>query len=313
MPLPTVFIVGVHKCATTSLYNLLAQHPEVFDSGVKEPTHYSKYGKFAKTSLELKRDFRSGEMHAVDRGRVRYETKSDYIKIYRNMGMGQVGVDASVNYFANLNAIRNISDEVPDAKIVIMLREPVARAFSAWAFHKSLGVEPSENMGIAVKEELCGLRDDWDAEWRYISMSQYADRVNQWRDAFSGRVFVASAEGLRAGPSELMSDLCRFLEIDEDFEFSFSQVSNVTKVPNSRILRALKEGVRNDWLGKRLVLGLLPHAFRDKLRWKVIELFNRAPSERFVMTDEEMEIIRSAIGHEGVTNWRMLLDYPRAV
>lgn len=108
-PPPDFVIAGAPRCGTTAVYQALQQHPDVFWTAIKEP-HYFAF------------DY-------VDRRPV--ENAELYDSIYKHARDGQLRVDASVLYLSSREALPAIMQRRPDAKIIVLVRDPVD-LFVSW-------------------------------------------------------------------------------------------------------------------------------------------------------------------------------------
>ena len=138
-PMPNFFIVGAPKAGTTSLYHYLDQHPDVYMSPVKEPCHFSEEIRLQNFSQEMlpgvkptcapSRSTLRGPMTEKRFGGVGMEW-DDYLRLFENVkGEAAIG-EASALDLGSKTAARNIQLRVPNARILMVLREPVGRAFS---------------------------------------------------------------------------------------------------------------------------------------------------------------------------------------
>jgi hypothetical protein len=118
---PNLFLIGAPKCGTTSMVNYLNDHPEVFSSAIKEP-HY----------------FNTDSNH-------RYcDTLNQYLDLFSNATpKHKYLLEGSVWYLYSDVAIKNILEFNPDAKFMVMLRNPVSMFFS---LHKELLFGGSETI-----------------------------------------------------------------------------------------------------------------------------------------------------------------------
>ncbi|MEP0825293.1 MAG: sulfotransferase, partial [Nitrososphaera sp.] len=108
---PNFFIVGAQKCGTTSMYYYLKDVPGVFMCPVKEPNHFAPNVRET-VAIDVIRD------------------KREYLDLFRKAD-GNIAIgEASVFYLWDPDAPRLIRQTVPNAKIIIMLRDPIERAFS---------------------------------------------------------------------------------------------------------------------------------------------------------------------------------------
>lgn len=140
--LPNFLIVGAAKSGTTSLHNYLNQHPEIFmpdfnDKGenVKEPQF------FVKDSVQSRIHFGVWKWN-------------EYIQLFRKSNGYKAIGEASVFYlYYSKEAILNIKKHLgKDVKIIIILRNPIYRAFSAYK-HVSKGVKENLSFEEALESE----------------------------------------------------------------------------------------------------------------------------------------------------------------
>jgi hypothetical protein len=139
--LPNFFIVGAPKAGTTSLYHYLDQHPDIYMSPVKEPNYFAEEVRLRNISAEWQewahreqnslRAYLSGPMHEKKFGGI-VASWSDYLKLFKNVKDEKAIGEASVCYLWSKTAARSIASATPHAKIVMVLRNPVDRAFSQY-------------------------------------------------------------------------------------------------------------------------------------------------------------------------------------
>lgn len=118
---PNFFLVGVSKAGTTSLYNHLKDVPEIFMSPRKE-SHY-----FSRKILPINHSERP------------IRNKKKYLKLFKNVSQEPIIGDASATHLSDPDAPKLIHEISPHAKILISLRDPVDRAYSAYLMHWTSG------------------------------------------------------------------------------------------------------------------------------------------------------------------------------
>lgn len=101
--MPDFFIVGAPKCGTTALYGYLRQHPDIFMPFHKEPLFFGS---------DLT-------------GRYGRMTEADYLALFRAARPDQKVGEASAWYLYSRTAAAEIQEAAPDARIIVMLRNPV--------------------------------------------------------------------------------------------------------------------------------------------------------------------------------------------
>lgn len=172
--LPTFHLVGAARSGTTGLVEGLRGQPRVFVTTPKEP-HF-----FALHDQEVA--FQGpGDAHTINQ--VAVTRTADYLSLfptehsYLALGEGSV---SSLYYFER--AIPRALSMNPDMKFIVLLREPVARAFSSHQYLKSRGFEPVADFVEAVAQEEARKAENWHHLWHYTSMSMYADSIGALRE-----------------------------------------------------------------------------------------------------------------------------------
>jgi len=155
--LPNFFIVGAAKAGTTSLYNYLKQHPDIYMSPIKEPNYFAKdidinlFRKdYKKTALiDTQKYFSKPKLEELH---LAFITElEDYIKLFQKVSNEKVIGETSVSYLYSKVAAKEIKKLVPDAKIVIILRDPIERAYSHYLMNLKEGLITERNF---IKEIL---------------------------------------------------------------------------------------------------------------------------------------------------------------
>jgi hypothetical protein len=134
--LPDFIIIGAQRCGTTSLYQYLSQHPEVYPSFPKEVHYFSNY--FDKGTTWYRSHF------PLESQKRKAESKPD--------GRFTTG-EASPYYLVHPHAARRASMVVPQARLIVLLRDPVQRAYSHYYHEVRMGAESLSFEAAIQKEE----------------------------------------------------------------------------------------------------------------------------------------------------------------
>jgi hypothetical protein len=137
---PDFFIVGHQKCGTTALYKMLKGHPQIFLPDVKEPRYFLS-------------DAPTPARSAPAATRARKQTLDEYLSLFTAAGPGQLAGEASPQYLRSTTAASAIAELQPDARIVAILREPVAFLRSFHLQMLSNNAEDQRNFGRAIALE----------------------------------------------------------------------------------------------------------------------------------------------------------------
>lgn len=220
--MPDVFIVGATKSATTTLYDILIQSPEIHDSGLKEPHYYFQKNEgvcfYGEADLDtIKQMF--------------IKSENEYKKLYDS---NRVTVDASAMYIESESALKNIKQDYPNALVVVMVRDPLQRAFSAYS-HMIRDAREKLTFNEALVSELNGERESFLPIWKYIASSRYVDKIKMCDELFGENLIVYKYEDFIKDPNVLLKKICNKVDIEE-FDFNLKH-SNKSGVPKSAFIQ----------------------------------------------------------------------------
>jgi len=241
--LPNLLIVGAMRSGTTTAYRALSEHPEVFMSPWKEP-HF--------LGLEGKRPTYSGPGDdALNRNAV--VSASTYQELFRNGVEYPWRGEASATYLYLPAAVRGIRRHTDDPRLVILLRDPVDRAYSAYRYMSGQEREPCDTFAAALADEERRITEGWAPMWHYRRASHYRPQLERLFDAFpSDRVHVALFDDLQDRPREVFASMFAWLGVDDSFEVPVS-TSNRSGPARSRALGYLLKSSRmRQRVGRRL-------------------------------------------------------------
>jgi len=224
--MPNFLIVGMCRCGTTSLYHYLKEHPDVFMSRVKEPCFF------------LAQSRPVPESGIGDNWKKYYQDLDDYRALFERAGNSKaVGEASADNLYHAGKVIPHIHKHLGDPKIIISLRNPVERAFSAYTFLVSENRESlSFEEGLAQEERR--KRDGWRHIWLYRDAGFYFPRVKAYLEDFSD-VKVCLFDDLKKSPVSLIQDLYRFLGVDPSFVPDVTVRYKTSGIPRSKKINRL--------------------------------------------------------------------------
>jgi hypothetical protein len=253
---PNFYIVGAAKCGTTTLYWQFRKHPQVFLPEMKEPHFFVNRPSPLPISECVPRDTCCcGDQERYQR---LYETAN---------GAAAIG-DASVSYLWDQMAPQRIYEACPEAKIVIILRDPVIRAHSHYLNYRKDATEPEPSFLKALQLESAQTEADWFISRLYITASLYYAQVNRFLNLFGKRqVLVLLFEDLQKNPQELFSKTARHIGVDPGLldRAGLSRAYNIYSVPRFRAVRlARRAGLRGSILPRFLKKRLKPLLFEMK-------------------------------------------------
>ena len=277
-PQPNFFLVGAAKAGTTSLYNYLAQHPKIFMSPIKEPHFLAdeiRAENFADDHREkialwqaALQEYLQGTMsERFPSGPV--ADWQDYLKLFRGAGdCGTIG-EASPCYLWSKTAPRNMAARFPGAKIIMVLRNPVDRAFAQHLHTLSVAKAPMsfrEHVDMALASTSTKIGEFYP----FLEFGFYGQQLRRYYDWFPReRVRVFLYETYLRDPGSLLREIFRFLNVDETFVPDMSERHMESRVPrwfgvNQWLRRSGLWQSANRRLGADLRRTLRPMVFRPR-------------------------------------------------
>lgn len=228
MTLPNFLIVGAQKCGTTSLYDILNNHPEVNMSIIKEINFFTLEKKYIQ-GLKLYSSFflKPKEEHKITG-------------------------ESSPGYMNNLQIPEKIYNDLGEVKIVMILRDPVKRAYSQyWDNRRHLKETLSESEIINEY-----LTDKYNSKSRgYFSRGVYIKYIEEYLKYFKrSDIHIMIFEELIDNPKKELKKLYNFLRIDDSDEFLYlSKYSNSSMIWNNNFYKFFLQNPNfNKYLNKHI-------------------------------------------------------------
>ncbi|HEX5323692.1 MAG TPA: sulfotransferase [Capsulimonadaceae bacterium] len=225
LKLPTFFLAGAPKAGTTSLYHYLDQHPEIYMSPMKEPHFFSSEIREQNFGPRLKRmvarheaelrQFLDGPMREKRFGGIVSEW-DDYLRLFANAsGEPQLG-EASVCYLWSPSAPIRIAQQIPQAKILVMLRDPADREFSEYRQCLGSGVVRCSFRDY-IRRGLKHRSQPFSIYHPSLELGLYGEQIRRYLGLFRENVWVGFHDDFRRRPREVYRAICRFLGVSADF------------------------------------------------------------------------------------------------
>jgi len=245
-------MVGAPKCGTTALYEYLHQHPDVFLPDTKEL-------RFFGADLDV-RGFPDRSL-------------AEYLSYFADATDEQIVGAAYVWYLYSRTAAEEINRFAPDARIIVMLRQPADMLYSLHSEHLSNGNEDLprfEDALLAEEDRRAGKRIPPHAHLPqgllYSEVPRYADQLRRYFDTFGrDRVHVILYDDFAGDTARVYRETLRFLGVRDDITPRFEVIN-----PNKRVR---SESVRH-------FLARPPDLLRRMIRAAVPARLRRAMFER---------------------------------
>jgi hypothetical protein len=210
--LPEFVIVGAAKAGTTSLYGWLSEHPFVAPASQKE-VHFFDY------------NHHRGE----DWYRKHFPLQSQRADFEREHGRPFLTGEASPSYISHYWAPQRLAKLLPQARLIVTLRNPVDRAYSQFQMSRREGEEPLRSFADAVAAEDRRLNSErarmmnssnynsWPIGcWSYLMRSRYAEQLERWFAFFAREQFhILTLEEMAHDPQRVLDGVHEFLGLPE--------------------------------------------------------------------------------------------------
>ena len=206
--LPSFIIVGAVRCGTTSLYYNICEHSSVL------PASYDEIG-FFDSNYEL----------GINWYKSMFPTKFKIKKIESKTGICITGEDTPF-YFWDKKSIERIKKDIPKIKLIILLRNPIDRAYSNYHLGVRLGSESLSFEDSIKKEiELLEKNNDFESDGiekflrprSYIAKGLYYQQIKNWFDVFSkDQILILNTENLSVNPHQTLKQIFNFLNLPNE-------------------------------------------------------------------------------------------------
>ncbi|ETN95788.1 sulfotransferase [Zhouia amylolytica] len=253
--LPDFLIVGVARCGTTSLFHYLNQHPKIGFPVKKEPKYFS--------SLHINFPQKGIGDSTVDNKIVK--DLNTYTNLFNGLKDFPLLGEASSDYFYyHKNTIPEIKRTLGDVPIIISIRNPIERSFSAY---NNLVRDGRENLSFSLALEKEDERSSagWDWMWAYTQGSLYAEGIKAFQENFS-KVKVVLFDEIQENPAKVLNDIEQFLDIEAYNDYDTSVKYSPSGSPKNKLIKLISSrnskvinGVRNS------VMNIIPRSVLEKI------------------------------------------------
>ncbi len=253
--MPDYLIIGGQRCGTTSLHNYLIQHPGVL------PARFTKGVHWFDVAFDRSPGWYRGHFPLDARRR----------QIGQRLGYGPVTGEGSPYYLFHPEVPRRVLQQIPDCRMIAVLRDPVERAWSAYHherkrgfedldFEAALDAEPDRLAGQGARLASPGGHSYDHLHHGYVARGRYAEQLERWYRQFPlDQVLIVFSDDLEQRPAETTSRVQQFLGlpvVEPDVTRQWNKQHNSTLDPRlaERLRKNFAEPDRqlSDLLGRDL-------------------------------------------------------------
>jgi hypothetical protein len=287
--LPNTVLIGAQKAGTTALYNWISQHPEVYgDQAMKDFPFFCDSRYFDKGE-----DWFAARFSKWNGERIILHGYVHYL------------------FFAKETAAR-LKAFNPDLKLLVVLRNPAERAYSAYLQARKTGNELIPSFDTAIDYELSGNLHSFKdiANRSYISHGRYSESIRTFYKYFDPKqIKIALYDELKDNPEGSCREFFEFLSVDNN-HISKITSDNEYGVPKSRLVQGLiRKGIK--W---PLIREIIPINMRIRSR-QIIRKINTRKGEKPLLESSTWQrldnLYKTEIGHleslldKDLSSWRM--------
>ena len=204
--MPDFLVIGAPKAGTTALHAALARHPGLYMSPVKEPKFFLSDGP---------PPTKGGPGDALTY-REHIWRRPDYEALFDPAPAGTLRGESTPLYLYDRAAMRRIRAALPDARLIVIVRDPVERAHSNWTHLWSAGLEPVGNFVRACGEEERRIEAGWASFWHYAGLGRYGEQLEYLFTLFPReQVLVLRYRRLVDEPEQTLDQIFAFLGVEQ--------------------------------------------------------------------------------------------------
>lgn len=230
--MPDFIIIGAVKAGTTSLYHYLGQHPSIqmsqnnwprfFHIDNPPPNFHKLKAKYGDSLLsESLWRYRLMCHPGVPR------TYSAYKKMWPLRKQGQLHGEVSPTYLYDASVPAKIQNRLPNIKLIAILRQPAARAYSHFVMDVTHGWVPENNFTLALKREPRNIDEFWWGLRHYLRHGLYSHRIEQLLTIFdSEQIKIMLYDDYQSMPGKFIQDIFSFIGVDPSFKVNMETRHN---------------------------------------------------------------------------------------
>lgn len=267
-------IVGFQKCATTSIKNYLAEHPSILSHQQKEMTYFAD---------EEERN--EGIIKAFKRYYPNFNSEANYKYILAK----------HATLIRHEESVKKLYQHNPDAKIIVCLRNPVARAFSSYLMELANG----EDMLAFEKviEDAFKTEKETKPNWHYnvfIRLGQYADYIEILLNYFDKQnIHFCNIEEFKLDSHQGMHSMLKWLGLSNSLQANFEKKHNEIKGIKYKWLSSITKNLLTERsLVKNIGNYIIP-ASKRHLVGEFLRKLNKRSIKPPVLSDEASTILKN--------------------
>ncbi len=243
-----LFLVGAAKAGTTLIHSVLSNHSNILMSPIKEPNFFAKDVLLSDlpTNIRNGRDFdkikRDSNGKIIPRHQLYIQSLEEYDSLFEGATKStKYFGEASVSYLYSEVDAQEIHTYNPKAKIIIVLKDPVERAFSHFLMDLKVGTADKFNFKEAVLFDNQKKEKKWGKSHLYVELGLYYNQVKRFMDLFAPKnILILDFYDLKTNAVEFEKRIYDFLELEPEENRNGKLINlNSPKVPKKKLISLL--------------------------------------------------------------------------
>ncbi|MDJ0690515.1 MAG: sulfotransferase [Xenococcaceae cyanobacterium MO_188.B32] len=262
---PNLFLVGQPKSGTTALDQFLGEHPDIFMAKIKCPNYFCK-------------DFHR-ESDSFHKSQLFFDVRdeNEYLKLFSRASSQKIIGETSDHALSSEVAASEIHKFNPEAKIIILLREPLSFLYSLHNYYLNYTNEDEEDFSKAlllessrIKGELIPPRTMCPSWLYYSKRVNYYEQVKRFYDKFGlSQIKIIIYEDFLEKNHHFFREISRFLGVDTSFSPQYCLV-NTSKDIRFKQLNSIVNNPKLKYLSRKLFSQRFNEIVRDKIVAKLL-------------------------------------------
>lgn len=295
--MPDFLVIGAARAGTTAIYSYLRQCPDIFMPRIKEPNFFAFEGQ----QLSCRGPGADYINNSVTR-------LADYRGLFATAPVAAILGEASPLYLFAEQAAARIRHHAPDARLVVVLRNPVEQAFSHFMFATKQRIEPLADFVAALHAEDQRIADGWQPLFGYSTFPRYADQMARFLALFPReQILIRLYEEFEGDPATLMQNILAHIGVTSGFRPDMAQKYNAGGVPKNR---AFQDFLMKSNPVTRAIGTIIPQQTRLRLRDRLAALnlkreTGMPPEARAILLDrlgDQIKALEPMIGRD-LSGW----------
>ena len=256
---PNFVVIGAPKSGTTSLFYYLRQHPDIY-LPVKKELHYFSYPRIESHS--------QGPGDLVTLAEL-CSSKEEYRSHYRSVNDENAIGEVSPSYLYYAEVAEQIKRELGQIKIIVILRNPVEKAYSQY-MHLVRDQREKLKFYDALFAESGRKKNNWGDFWLYASSSLYSEKLRIYQSVFGrANVKVVIFDDFIEKTDTILVEIFEFLNVDSTVICDTETIYN--RSGESR-LKSVSKFFNKPNLLKSVAKVLIPERIRIPMRLFLLDL-----------------------------------------